>query len=129
MRSGLARTLSAVAVLALGCAKNTVASVQPVISVQNPNGGSLGTLTFPLIAFGTSESQAIVIQSLSNADLQVTLQLSGAQAGSFSVSPAGPITVPATQAQTLTIQFAPPLPSPVPDALQQNSATLTVASN
>jgi hypothetical protein len=129
MRLRRLELLSAAVLFALGCSKNTVASVQPVISVQSPNGGSLGALTFPLIAYGTNESQQIVIQSLSNADLQVTLQISGAQASAYSVSPAGPLTVAATQSQTLTIQFAPPLPSPIPDGLQQNSATLTVSSN
>ncbi len=121
--------VSLVALLAVGCSKPTVAAIQPVVSVQDPNGGSLGSLTFPLIAYGTSETQMIAIQSLSDADLQVTLQISGAQASAYSVTPAGPLTIAGTHSQLLTVQFAPQLPSPIPDSLQQNSATLTVSSN
>jgi hypothetical protein len=123
------RVLTATLLLALGCNKTSVTSVQPSISVQNPNGGSLGALTFPLIAFGSNESQSILIQSNSNADLQVTLQISGAQASAFTVSPAGPLTVPGTQSQILSVKFSPPLPTPIPSGEQQNSATLTISSD
>src|SRR5262249_53950448 len=115
--------------LLAGCNKSGVSAVQPSIAVQSPNGGTLGSLTFPLIAYGGMETQSLVIVSNSNADLQVTFALSGAQASAFSVSPAGPLTVPGTQSQTVTVQFAPPLPSPIPDGVQQNSATLTLSSN
>jgi hypothetical protein len=121
--------LALVLLFAVGCNKSTIATVQPSIAVQSANGGSLGTLTFPLIAYDSSEQQAIVIQSQSNADLEVSLALSGAQAADFSVSPSAAFTVPGTQSQMVIVQFAPPLPSPIPSGVQQASATLTVTSN
>jgi hypothetical protein len=121
--------LALAALFSVGCNKSTISAVQPSIAVQSVNGGTLGALTFPLIAYDSSESQTIVIQSQSNADLQVSLALSGAQAADFSVSPSMPFTVPGTQSQMVNVEFAPPLPSPIPSGIQQASATLTVSSN
>ncbi len=97
--------------LLLSCRQKTIVqAIAPALKI------SPSTLQFPLTAFGATNVQTVTLQSISSADVHVTLSLSGLSSSAYSLSPAGMTTVPGTQSLSVQVTFAPQLPSPIPSA-------------
>jgi hypothetical protein len=125
MRTANFWSFAGVAALALLSCNKTggLQSVAPSLQIT-PD-----ALHFPLTAFGETAAQTLQLSSESAADVQVTLQLTGASAAAYTLEPSGSINVPANQGLSVQLTFAPQLPSPIPSSVQSLNATLTVTSD
>ncbi len=111
---------AALAFLVLGaCKGQNVTTVQPTLVVG-------GLQAFPLTAFGQGAQATLTLGATTAVDVQCTLSLDG---GAFSLSPSGAVTVPGSGSLPVTVTFAPPLPSPIPNGAQPFAGSIGIASN